>query len=83
MASIPVLRNFSAGAFTESADLHDVTNPATGAVLARSPLSTQADVDRAIAAARGAQKAWARRPAIERAQYLRRIAENTSKTTAE
>ncbi|MFC3217221.1 aldehyde dehydrogenase family protein [Comamonas sp. JC664] len=31
-------------------------------------------MDRAIAAARGAQKAWARRPAIERAQFLRRIA---------
>lgn len=74
MASIPVLRNYIAGAFTDSADLHEVLNPATEAVIAHSPRSSQADVDRAIAAARGAQKAWARRPAIERAQYLRRIA---------
>ena len=74
MASIPVLRNFIAGAFSDSAELHEVTNPATGEVLARSPRSTPADVERAIAAARGAQKAWARKPAIERAQHLRRIA---------
>lgn len=74
MASPTVLRNFIAGSFTDSAELHEVTNPATGAVLARSPLSSQADVDRAIAAARGAHKAWARRPAVERAQYLRRVA---------
>ncbi|KAA9167887.1 aldehyde dehydrogenase, partial [Delftia sp. BR1] len=51
MASLPVLRNFIAGSFTDSAELHEVTNPATGAVLARAPLSSQADVDRAIAAA--------------------------------
>lgn len=74
MASLPVLRNFIAGAFAGSDDFHDVTNPATGAVLARSPLSTPADVDRALAAARGARKDWARRPAVERAQYLRRTA---------
>lgn len=74
MASLPVLRNFIAGSFTDSAELLEVTNPATGAVLARAPLSSQADVDRAIAAARGAHKAWARRPAVERAQYLRRVA---------
>ena len=74
MPSIPVLRNYIAGAFSDSAELHEVRNPATGALLAQSPLSAQADVDRAIAAARSAQKAWSRRPAIERAQYLRRIA---------
>ncbi|MGO8337704.1 aldehyde dehydrogenase family protein, partial [Rhizobium ruizarguesonis] len=74
MASLPVLRNFIAGSFTDRAELHEVTNPATGAVLARSPLSSQADVDRAIAAARGTHKDWARRQAVERAQYLRRVA---------
>ena len=74
MPTTPVLRNYIAGAFSDSAELHEVRNPATGTLLAQSPLSTQADVDRAIAAARGAQKAWARRPAIERAQFLRRIA---------
>nr|WP_231731377.1 aldehyde dehydrogenase [Lampropedia cohaerens] len=69
-----VLRNYIDGAFVDSTELHDVINPATGEVLARSPLSAQADVDRAIAAARAAQKPWARKPAIERAQYLHRIA---------
>ena len=74
MTAVPVLRNYIAGTFTDSADLLDVTNPATGALLARAPRSTQGDVDRAIAAAHGARQAWARRPAIERAQYLRRVA---------
>lgn len=65
MTAVPVLRNYIAGTFTDSADLLDVTNPATGALLARAPRSTQGDVDRAIAAAHGARQAWARRPAIE------------------
>lgn len=74
MTSPTVLRNYINGQFVGSSDFHEVTNPATGAVLARSPLSTPADVDQAIAAARAAQKSWARKPAIERAQYLHRIA---------
>ncbi|KAF1049999.1 aldehyde dehydrogenase family protein [Xylophilus sp.] len=74
MSSVPVLRNYIHGEFAASAEVHDVLNPATGAVLARSPLSSQQEVDRAIAAARAAQKGWARKPAIERAGHLRRIA---------
>lgn len=82
MTSSTVLRNYINGAFAGSSDFHEVTNPATGAVLARSPLSTQADVDAAIAAARSAQKAWAKKPAIERAQYLHRIASKLRENVA-
>lgn len=72
--TLPVLRNYIDGAFQDSSALHDVSNPATGEILARSPQSSQADVDAAIAAARGAQKAWSRLPAIQRAAYLRSVA---------
>ena len=51
----------------------DVRNPATGEVIASVPDSGAADVDRAVEAARRAQPAWERLPAIERAGYLRRI----------
>lgn len=52
----------------------DVLNPATEAPIAREPQASTADVDRAVAAARAAQPAWERLPAIERAGYLRKIA---------
>jgi malonate-semialdehyde dehydrogenase (acetylating) / methylmalonate-semialdehyde dehydrogenase len=48
----------------------DVTNPATGELLARVPLSGAADVDAAVAAARAALPAWRSRSTIERARWL-------------
>lgn len=44
-----------------------VTNPATEQVISEVPAGTAADVDDAVAAAEKAQRAWARRPAVERA----------------
>ncbi|HEY0297406.1 MAG TPA: aldehyde dehydrogenase [Bordetella sp.] len=74
MTTVPMLQNYIGGEFSSSAELHDVLNPATGERLAQAPMASQQEVDRAIAAARGAQKAWARKTAIERAGHLRRIA---------
>ena len=51
-------------------DQLDVTNPATGELLARVPLSGSADVDAAVAAARAALPAWRSRSTIERARWL-------------
>lgn len=51
-----------------------ILNPATEAVIARKPQGTAADVDRAVAAARAAQPAWERLPAVERGAYLRKMA---------
>src|SRR4051812_27874605 len=51
-------------------DRLDVTNPATGEVLARVPLSGYEDVDAAVAAARAAFPAWRSRSTIERARWL-------------
>ncbi|GAA0311056.1 NAD-dependent succinate-semialdehyde dehydrogenase [Rhodovulum strictum] len=69
-----VSRAFVGGAWIEADDgaRFEVRNPATGAVLASVPDLGRAETARAIEAARGAQVAWAARPAKERAQVLRR-----------
>jgi lactaldehyde dehydrogenase/glycolaldehyde dehydrogenase len=68
--------NFINGKFVPSsgADRIEVTNPSTGQTICTVPDSSPADVDAAISAAEAAQGAWAKRPAIERAQALRAIA---------
>ena len=53
--------HFIDGAFTEPAPDFDSRNPASGAILARLSTATQADVDRAVNAARRAQPESARR----------------------
>ncbi|AYN93147.1 aldehyde dehydrogenase [Pseudomonas sp. LTJR-52] len=66
-------QNFINGAFQASSEHLGVFNPANGARLTDVPASNGDDVNRAIEAARAAQKAWAKKPAIERAGYLRKI----------
>jgi lactaldehyde dehydrogenase/glycolaldehyde dehydrogenase len=70
-----IYQNYIDNAFVGSDTLIEVRNPATAELLARIPEASNEQVDRAIAAARKAQKGWAAKPAIERAGYLRRIAE--------
>ncbi|MDC3953635.1 CoA-acylating methylmalonate-semialdehyde dehydrogenase [Polyangium jinanense] len=67
-----VLENFINGAWVASAGttLLDVKNPATGEVLAKVPLSTSADVDAAVQAAKAAFPAWRAVPPVQRARYL-------------
>ena len=48
----------------------DVINPATGQVIAKTPLGTKADVDAAAKAAREAFDGWRRTPVNDRVQYL-------------
>src|SRR5438270_6192325 len=48
----------------------DVINPATGEVIARTPLSSAAEVGRAVQAASAAFPAWRRTPPEDRIQYL-------------
>jgi len=68
--------NFINGRFTPSQGSNriQVVNPSDGSAICTVPDSTAADVDLALDAAAAAQKAWARRPAIQRAQALRAIA---------
>lgn len=52
-----------------------VVNPATEQVVSEVPAGGPEHVNAAVAAARSAQKSWAKRPAVERAGCLREIAE--------
>ncbi|MGV2832477.1 aldehyde dehydrogenase family protein, partial [Pseudomonas shirazensis] len=67
-------QNYIDNAFVASEQLIEVFNPANGELLGAVPESPVEQVERAIDAARRAQKGWAARPAIERAGYLRQIA---------
>jgi len=82
MTAVPVYENYINGQFVPSAEHFDVLNPATGVLLARVPASDAEQVDRAFTAARSAQQAWARRPANERAGYLRKIASKLRENVA-
>lgn len=52
----------------------NVRNPSTGELITTVPDSDAADIDRAVAAARAAQPAWERLPAIQRATHIRNVA---------
>jgi malonate-semialdehyde dehydrogenase (acetylating)/methylmalonate-semialdehyde dehydrogenase len=66
------LKNYIGGEWVESAatETIDDIDPATGAILARVPLSTTADVDAAAHAARAAQADWAAVPVTKRARAV-------------
>ncbi|EES74323.1 methylmalonate-semialdehyde dehydrogenase (acylating) [Paenibacillus sp. oral taxon 786 str. D14] len=66
------LNNWIGGQWVKSASelTEDVYNPATGEVLAKVPLSTQAEVDQAVSAAAEAFTAWSRTPVPRRARVL-------------
>lgn len=70
-------QNYIDNQFVDSAggDSIQVQNPATLEFLSKVPASTQADVDRAVEAARIAQPAWQKLPAIERAGHIRKVAQ--------
>jgi malonate-semialdehyde dehydrogenase (acetylating) / methylmalonate-semialdehyde dehydrogenase len=68
-----LIDNYIAGAWTpaqSASDELDVTNPATGEVLARVPLSGAADLDAAVRAAREALPEWRAVATIARARKL-------------
>ena len=70
-----VLKNYVGGQFVEAeaASLLDVTNPTTGEVIAQVPMSTKAEVDRAIRKAQEAQHAWQIVPIREKVQVFYRL----------
>lgn len=69
-------RNFIDGRFVANqGGVLDVHNPATLEVIARVPESGADTVDAAVQAAKTAQPAWERLPAIQRAGHLRAIAQ--------
>ncbi|AWZ04364.1 MULTISPECIES: gamma-aminobutyraldehyde dehydrogenase [unclassified Streptomyces] len=71
------LRNYIGGEFKDAADgrTTEVVNPATGEAYATAPLSGQADVDEAMAAAAAAFPAWRDATPSERQKALLKIAD--------
>jgi malonate-semialdehyde dehydrogenase (acetylating)/methylmalonate-semialdehyde dehydrogenase len=72
-----VLHNFVGGRWTPSQarDFVDVHNPAVGSVIAKTPLSTRADLDAAVQAAANAFPAWRDTPVVVRARAMFRFVE--------
>src|SRR5918992_1539322 len=71
------LQNFIDGEFVDAADgaTEEVTNPANGEAIAEMPLSTEEDVNRAVAAAKRAFGEWSVTPPGERAGALLKLAD--------
>lgn len=67
-----VLENYIGGKWVgvSGAELHDVTNPATGEVIARVPFSAATDLDAAVEAAREGLSPWRDVSTIGRARFL-------------
>src|SRR4051812_1464904 len=63
------------GELVDSAHQLDIINPATGDVFARVPRASRDDAERAIAAAKAAQPAWAATPLAERRTLLLKLAD--------
>jgi betaine-aldehyde dehydrogenase len=64
-------------------DSFTTRNPATGEVLATIKVAGPAEIDAAVEAARGAQRAWAARTGAERGRILRRAADILRSRNAE
>ncbi len=61
----------------------DVLNPSTEEIISRQPDGTIEDVNEALDAAKAAQKAWGKTPAIQRAAYLNKLADGIRKRRGE
>ncbi len=79
------LRNWVDGAWAEPTDgtRSDVVDPSTGAVVARAPVSSAADVDAAFDAASRAFETWGQTTPAERQLALLRIADSLEARTEE
>jgi betaine-aldehyde dehydrogenase len=71
------VQNFIDGEFGDPADgqFEDVINPSTGEAIAQAPVSTDEDVDRAVAAARKAFETWSVTTPRARSEMLLKLAE--------
>ena len=72
MTSLKVVKNYISGQWAQGdCDGHlDVENPSTGQAIGKVPLSSKAEVGRAIGAAKAAFGRWSRTPIAERVSYL-------------
>ena len=71
---VPMVKNYIDGEWVESqGDIIDVVNPVTCEPIATVGISTKAEIDTAVAAAKEAFPDWRRTPAVSRARYLFRL----------
>jgi betaine-aldehyde dehydrogenase len=75
--AITTLKNFIGGEYVDPAEgqTEPIVNPATGEAIAEAPVSSAADVDRAVGAARAAFDGWSSTTPGERALGLLRLAD--------
>jgi malonate-semialdehyde dehydrogenase (acetylating)/methylmalonate-semialdehyde dehydrogenase len=73
--AVRTIKNYIGGGWAdaEASESLDVTNPASGETLAQLPISSQADLDRAVEAARQAFPAWRATSPVERARACFRL----------
>lgn len=71
------LKNYIGGEWvaSQSSEIQDVQNPATGEVIAQVPLSTVEEVNQAVTAAKEAFQEWRETPPLARARYMFRLKE--------
>ncbi|HEX5974056.1 MAG TPA: aldehyde dehydrogenase family protein, partial [Rubrobacteraceae bacterium] len=69
------VRNLIGGSWEDrdGREIEPVYDPATGEVIAETPLSTADDVDRAVTKAQEAFPTWSATPVVERARLLFRF----------
>ncbi|MGZ3583398.1 MAG: aldehyde dehydrogenase family protein, partial [Ktedonobacterales bacterium] len=80
-----VYRNYIGGEWVAAASGQTTENhdPANGELVGRFPRSGQADVDRAVAAAKTAYDGWRRTPAPKRGEILYRVGQLLSERKEE
>jgi malonate-semialdehyde dehydrogenase (acetylating) / methylmalonate-semialdehyde dehydrogenase len=74
-AQAPTVKMLLDGKFIESqtAEWHDVVNPATQEVLAQVPFATDAEINAAVASAKAAYKTWKNTPIAARARIMLKL----------
>ena len=74
---VSLYTQFIGGSFTDeksSSDYIKVFNPCTEELIAKVSRGTQQDADRAVAAAKKAQHEWSKRTSVDRASFLKKMA---------
>lgn len=69
------VKNYMNGAFTDSktSSFFDVHNPATGKVIAQTPMSLNNELDEAVLFAKKAFLTWSKTPAVDRVQPIYKL----------
>jgi len=83
--TVTTYKNFFGGEWVDAADggVEQIVNPATGEVIAEVPKGTEADVDRAVQAAKKAYPEWREMTPGERAEVLLKLADVIDENTEE